>query len=65
MQHQIIGSTMPVLEIQLAPGESIVAVSGELSWMTSTISFPQRRNSPAVAGFLERSSVQSAAAHFS
>jgi uncharacterized protein (TIGR00266 family) len=38
MQHEIIGSTMPVLEIQLAPGESVVAVSGELSWMTSAIS---------------------------
>ena len=37
MQHEIIGSTMPVLEIQLAPEESIIAVSGELSWMTSTI----------------------------
>lgn len=37
MQHEIIGSSMPVLEIRLASGESIVAVSGELSWMTSTI----------------------------
>lgn len=37
MQHQIIGSTMPVLEIQLAPEESVIAVSGELSWMTSAI----------------------------
>jgi uncharacterized protein (TIGR00266 family) len=37
MQHQIIGSTMPVLEMQLEPEERIIAVSGELSWMTSTI----------------------------
>jgi uncharacterized protein (AIM24 family) len=37
MQHQIIGSTMPVLEIQLAAEEKIIAVSGELSWMTSRI----------------------------
>ena len=28
---------MPVLEIQLGPEESIIAVSGELSWMTSSI----------------------------
>ncbi len=28
---------MPLLEIQLAPEESVIAVSGELSWMTSTI----------------------------
>ncbi len=37
MQHEIIGNTMPVLEVRLAPNESVVAVSGELSWMTSTI----------------------------
>jgi uncharacterized protein (TIGR00266 family) len=37
MQHEIIGSAMPVLEVQLAAEESIIAVSGELSWMTSTI----------------------------
>lgn len=37
MQHEIIGSAMPVLEMHLSAGESIVAVSGELSWMTSTI----------------------------
>ncbi len=28
---------MPVLEVQLAPEESVIAVSGELSWMTSSI----------------------------
>ena len=37
MQHEVVGSTMPVLEIHLDPGESVVAVSGELSWMTSSI----------------------------
>jgi uncharacterized protein (TIGR00266 family) len=37
MQHHIIGSTMPVLEMQLGPEESVIAVSGELSWMTSSI----------------------------
>jgi uncharacterized protein (TIGR00266 family) len=28
---------MPVLEVQMQPGESVVAVSGELSWMTQSI----------------------------
>ncbi len=28
---------MPVLEVTLDPGESVIAVSGELSWMTSAI----------------------------
>jgi len=37
MQHEVIGSTMPVLEIHLDSGESVIAVSGELSWMTASI----------------------------
>ena len=37
MEHKIVGTTMPVLEITLAPGESVVAEGGELSWMTQSI----------------------------
>jgi len=37
MQSRIIGTTMPVLEVELGPGESVVSESGELSWMTSSI----------------------------
>jgi uncharacterized protein (TIGR00266 family) len=37
MNHRVIGTTLPVLELQLQPGESIVAVSGELSWMGQSI----------------------------
>ena len=37
MDEKIIGTTMPVLELTLNPGEAIFAESGELSWMTSTI----------------------------
>jgi len=37
MQHEVIGSTMPVLEIHLDPNESVIAVSGELSWMSASI----------------------------
>jgi len=37
MQHEVVGSTMPILEIHLDPNESVVAVSGELSWMTASI----------------------------
>ena len=37
MDHKIIGTTMPVLEVTLQPGESVVAEGGELSWMTSAI----------------------------
>jgi uncharacterized protein (TIGR00266 family) len=37
MNHRIIGTTLPVLELQLGSGESVIAVSGELSWMSQSI----------------------------
>src|SRR5262249_23272348 len=37
MDHKIVGTTMPVLEMTIQPGESIVAQAGELSWMSSSI----------------------------
>ena len=37
MQHQVIGTTMPALEITLDPGEQIVSHTGELSWMSQAV----------------------------
>jgi uncharacterized protein (TIGR00266 family) len=37
MQTRIQGTTMPVLEVQLDPNESVFSESGELSWMTSSV----------------------------
>ncbi|MEO6923600.1 MAG: TIGR00266 family protein [Bryocella sp.] len=37
MQSRIVGTTMPVLELQLQPGESVISEAGELSWMSQTI----------------------------
>ena len=37
MQSRIVGTTMPVLECLLTPGESLISEAGELSWMTQTI----------------------------
>jgi len=37
MQDRIIGTTMPVLEMSLGPGEAIFSESGELSWMSQSI----------------------------
>ncbi len=37
MNSRILGSTLPVLELMLEPNDSIVAVSGELSWMNRSI----------------------------
>jgi uncharacterized protein (TIGR00266 family) len=37
MKTQILGTTMPVLDVQLDPNESVFSESGELSWMTASI----------------------------
>ncbi|MGC9198162.1 MAG: AIM24 family protein [Acidobacteriaceae bacterium] len=37
MQTRITGTTMPVLEALLEPGESLISEGGELSWMSQTI----------------------------
>jgi uncharacterized protein (TIGR00266 family) len=37
MQTRIQGTTMPVLDVQLEPNESVFSESGELSWMTGSI----------------------------
>jgi uncharacterized protein (TIGR00266 family) len=39
MDEKIHGTTMPVLELTLQPGESVVTESGEFSWMTDAITF--------------------------
>src|SRR5713226_5469629 len=51
MQHKIIGSTMPVLEMTLEPGDSIIAEAGELSWMTSSIELRTSTSACANKGF--------------
>lgn len=37
MDHQVIGTVLPVLEMKLDAGESVVAESGELSWMSASV----------------------------
>lgn len=37
MQSRILGTTMPVLEVLLQPGEAVISEAGELSWMTQSI----------------------------
>ena len=37
MQARIQGTTMPVLEVDLQPNESVFSEAGELSWMTGSI----------------------------
>lgn len=52
MNHRIIGTTLPVLELQLGLGESVVAISGELSWMSSSINLHTSTQHGGGGGFL-------------
>ncbi len=57
MQHRIVGTTMPVLELTLQSGDSIVSDSGELSWMTPSIQMRtsvQTASSRGFGGLLSR-----------
>jgi uncharacterized protein (TIGR00266 family) len=47
MDHKILGTTMPVLEMMLQPGETIIAEPGELSWISGNV---QLKTSTAGAG---------------
>jgi uncharacterized protein (AIM24 family) len=35
--HRVKGTTMPVLEVDLQPGQKVISQGGELSWMTDTV----------------------------
>jgi uncharacterized protein (TIGR00266 family) len=52
MQHEIKGTTMPVLEVSLAAGEQLVAESGELSWLTPGIELQTSTGGGASGGGL-------------
>jgi uncharacterized protein (AIM24 family) len=47
MDARIIGNVMPVLEVTLNRGETLIAESGDPSWMTESI---QLRTSTRMAG---------------
>ncbi len=50
MQHSVTGTTMPVLQITLAPGEKIISEPGEFSWMSSNIQLNTTAMTGGVSG---------------
>ncbi len=52
MQSRIVGTTMPVLEVMLQPGEGVISEAGELSWMTATIQMTTHTQMAGGGGFL-------------
>jgi uncharacterized protein (TIGR00266 family) len=51
MQSRIVGTTMPVLEALLQPGESLISEAGELIWMKQTISMGTHTQMAGGGGF--------------
>ena len=51
MQSRIVGTTMPVLEILLQPGEQVISEAGELSWMTQSIAMSTHTQMAGGGGF--------------
>ncbi len=52
MQSRIVGTTMPVLEVMLQPGEAVISEAGELSWMTQSIQMTTHTQMAGGGGFL-------------
>ena len=51
MEHQILGTTLPVLSFTIEPGERLIAVSGELSWMSENIALKTSTQHGGGGGF--------------
>src|SRR5471030_1631195 len=52
MDHKILGTTMPVLEMMLQPGETIIAEPGELSWISGNVQLKTSTSGAGAKGFL-------------
>jgi len=52
MQVEVKGTTMPVLELMLDPGESVVSTHGELSWMSPNVQLTQTTSTGGQKGIM-------------
>jgi uncharacterized protein (AIM24 family) len=50
MQANVKGTTMPVLEMVLEPGEALISTHGDLSWMTANMQLSQTTNAGGGGG---------------
>ena len=48
--HRVLGTTLPVLEVQLQPGQSVISQGGEMSWMTPTVTMSTHTSGAGGAG---------------
>ncbi|HEV2361547.1 MAG TPA: AIM24 family protein [Acidimicrobiales bacterium] len=50
MKAEVKGTTMPVLEMMLDPGEALISTHGELSWMSANMQLTQTLNASGQSG---------------
>ncbi len=48
--HRIVGTTMPVLEVQLQPGQSVISLGGEMTWLTASVSLGTQASGLGTSG---------------
>jgi uncharacterized protein (TIGR00266 family) len=54
MQAEIKGTTMPVLEVTVQPGEELISTHGELSWMSGNMQMSQTAGAGGIMQGLKR-----------
>lgn len=52
MQAEVKGSTLPLLEMVLDPGESVISTHGELSWMSANVQLTQTTSAGGQKGLM-------------
>src|SRR5580704_7832735 len=52
MQSEVKGTTLPVLEMTLDPGDEVISTHGGLSWMTPTVEMSQTANTGGTKGLM-------------
>lgn len=52
MQAEVKGTTLPLLEVTLDPGDKLVSAHGELSWMTANVQLSQTTSAGGQKGLL-------------
>jgi uncharacterized protein (AIM24 family) len=50
--HRVIGDTLPVLEVQLKSGQSVISQGGELSWMSPSVVMTTQTAGAGGSGFV-------------
>ena len=52
MNAEVKGTTLPVLEVTLDPGDEIISTHGDLSWMTPNVEMSQTTNTGGTKGIM-------------